>query len=173
MKQCRSKDCAENNPQSYNRFIKDKRYADGHQNRCKSCQKKYGAARYTRNKQRILRQSKSYYSNNLESSRKKRSEWRENHREYSKEYGKLYRQLNPGKELAKCRRYQASKLNAVPPWLTKAQVEELSKVYETCPKGYEVDHVVPLQGKGVCGLHVPWNLQHLPRAENRRKGNKY
>lgn len=59
---------------------------------------------------------------------------------------------------------------ATPSW---ANLNQIREVYRNRPDGFEVDHIIPLRGKGVCGLHVPHNLQYLPKAENRKKGNKY
>jgi len=59
---------------------------------------------------------------------------------------------------------------ATPKWVNK---EDVMSFYKDRPAGCHVDHIVPLKGKGVCGLHVPWNLQYLPAVENLKKGNKY
>lgn len=174
MKKTRSsKTCDEINPQTIENFVKDVRYKNGYQNRCKFCQKKYDAERFLKIRQRILQQSKDYYVANIEVARAKRALWRAENKAYAKIYGAKYRALNPGKELAKNRKYALAKRNAVPIWLTKQQINEMTRIYENCPVGYEVDHIVPLQGKNVKGLHVPWNLQYLTISENRKKSNKY
>lgn len=59
---------------------------------------------------------------------------------------------------------------ATPKWV---DIEALIKVYVNCPEGFEVDHIVPLRNKNVCGLHVPANLQYLSREENIEKRNKF
>lgn len=68
---------------------------------------------------------------------------------------------------ARCR---AERLLRVPLW---SEQEAIKEFYRLCPVGYEVDHIVPLLGKSVSGLHVLANLQYLPKAENRAKGNKF
>jgi len=65
---------------------------------------------------------------------------------------------------------RAVKMRAMPKW---ANQERIKDIYKNCPKGWHVDHIVPLQGKNVCGLHVENNLQYLTAKENCGKKNKF
>ncbi len=62
---------------------------------------------------------------------------------------------------------------ATPPCLTDSHIEQMKRIYATCPEGMQVDHEVPIRGKYVSGLNVPWNMVHRPKAENVAKGNRY
>lgn len=109
--------------------------------------------------------------------RKKRSKNPEVYRKITK----TYRDSNPEKQIAKLAKRRASKLEATPSWLTKAQHAEMTDIYKQAKelekiffnRKFHVDHIIPLQGKDVCGLHVPWNLQILTAEENIAKSNKY
>jgi hypothetical protein len=70
--------------------------------------------------------------------------------------------------------------DATPPWLTRRQKSEIRQLYQiaitmtqTTGEQYVVDHIVPLRGETVCGLHVPWNLRVITQEENLKKSNKH
>jgi len=62
---------------------------------------------------------------------------------------------------------------AMPPWVDQKIVAELRDIYLGCPDGHHVDHIVPLRGVIVLGLHLPCNLQYLTVAGNYHKSNNY
>lgn len=70
--------------------------------------------------------------------------------------------------------YQAKRksenLNRLPNW---ANIEKIKEIYDNCPEGNHVDHIIPLKGKLVSGLHVENNLQYLPAKENILKNNRF
>jgi hypothetical protein len=67
-------------------------------------------------------------------------------------------------------KYKAASIERIVPW---SNLEEISLIYSKCPEGYHVDHIVPLQGTYVSGLHVSANLQYLTAEENIKKHNKF
>jgi len=73
--------------------------------------------------------------------------------------------------------YKCNKSSATPPW---ADQEKIATFYTAAQvmkvmtgKEHHVDHIIPLQGINVCGLHCPDNLQVIPATENLSKGNKF
>ena len=69
-----------------------------------------------------------------------------------------------------CAKRRAAILQRTPAW---ADQEKIKEIYSNCPEGYQVDHILPLQGELVSGLHVPENLQYLTKSENSIKNNKF
>lgn len=62
------------------------------------------------------------------------------------------------------------KFKRTPKW---ADLDKIKFWYECCPAGCEVDHIIPLYGKNISGLHVETNLQWLTQSQNRSKSNKW
>ena len=94
-----------------------------------------------------------------------------NNSEVGKIVQKKYRQSDKGRKVHnayKVKRRAAIK-RATPPW---ADVKAIEGFYANAPKGKEVDHIYPLLGKNVSGLHVLKNLQYLTPLENSIKGNR-
>ncbi len=91
---------------------------------------------------------------------------------YDNAWSRGWAARNPAKIAAKSARQRAAKLERIPPWLTKQHWDEIEQIYEHRPPDHHVDHIIPLQGETVSGLHVPWNLQYLTAPENLSKGNK-
>lgn len=118
---------------------------------------------------------KRWRLNNPDSVKESRERYKAKYPDRVKAGDKRYRQQNPEKLAA----IQARRRASAPPWLTEDHLEEIESFY-SCAKmmseafqvKYEVDHIHPTNGKTLCGLHVPWNLQILERSKNREKSNK-
>lgn len=93
---------------------------------------------------------------------------------------KVYRQINKGKIRAlNAARKTVIKLRT-PSWLAEEHCWMIKEIYdlaalrtEVLRLQWHVDHIVPLQGELVSGLHVPWNMRVIPAIENIRKKNKF
>lgn len=117
--------------------------------------------------------NKSDYARNRKIRADRRKAYNKAHSAQRREYEKRYYDSMPGKRASRTAFYHAAKRKAMPVWLTEEQIRDIERVYETCPKGYNVDHIVPLRGENVSGLHVAWNLQHLTEHDNKSKNNKF
>ncbi len=168
-------------------FYKNKAKPDGHAYICKMCdnernkiRQKQLSAKSTRriysrqyreeNADRLNAYFKQYFLDHRDEYKKREREWRKNNPERSKEIGRknFQKPSRKAKHKANQAMRRAIKLKATLP----GYEVQIKKIYENCPKGHHVDHIVPLRGTEVWGLHVPWNLQYLPALENLKKGNR-
>lgn len=97
--------------------------------------------------------------------------------EWQKKQAKSWAKANPGKRNRIIAARRAWVKRATPLWLTDADRRRIEEIYlEAASYGrgvMHVDHIIPLRGKLICGLHVPSNLRIIPALANVRKGNRY
>lgn len=110
----------------------------------------------------------------------KQAEHRILNKEHYCKYFKKYKKENAGKVRywGACR--EAAKINRTPKWLTSVDKERIQNEYKLASlltkitgESWHVDHIIPLQGKLVSGLHVPGNLKAIRGSENVSKNNKW
>jgi 5-methylcytosine-specific restriction endonuclease McrA len=150
-------------------FGKNKSNKDGLQYRCKVCRIDDAAAYF-----------KKLPDEEKQKRREATTEWKKKNKSRLSGYQTKWYELNRGKRTSYQNKRKAQKLLRTPKWLTEADLHEIQLFYvmaaelETIfPWKQHVDHIVPLQGKTVSGLHVPWNLQILSAKANIEKGNRY
>jgi hypothetical protein len=129
-----------------------------------------------------------------ECTKQKNREWKQANKDKVAEYDKVWQQSNKDKKSKNYKNWQvnnrakvnsynsyrrALELQATPKWLTASHKLHMECKYSLAvmfskhtAEQHHVDHIVPLNGKTVCGLHVPWNLRVIPATENLRKSNK-
>ena len=100
--------------------------------------------------------------------------------EIKREYQKAWKERNTTWVRADTKARRRKHREATPKWLTKKEKAEIRQLYQiaiimskTTGEQYVVDHIVPLRGNDVCGLHVPWNLRVITQEENLKKSNKF
>ncbi len=166
-----------------------------------SLRKAYAAAYREANREKLRQQAREYYATHKDQQKANMADWRVRNPEWLKanyqrqrekittdpdrieavrQQRRKHAKTYPERSTAQTRKRQAAQLQRTPAWLTDANFKAMLVFYEEAKSlteqtgvKYEVDHIVPLLGENVCGLHVPWNLQILTQSENRSKGNKH
>lgn len=159
----------------FNEFTRSKSCKDGYYNYCKICRKQY----YEANREFIAECKQEHYRVNKDRLLAEMREYREINKEQIANRMRRYQKENSAKISANTAKRRSLKLQSTPPWLTQEDFEQIEEFYKKAQQlksvtgqQYHVDHIVPLQGENVCGLHVPWNLQILEASENIKKSNK-
>lgn len=145
-----------------------KRYvSNGH---CHTCHKNDVDARYELKKEEYLKVSNEHYHKNKEKYKKTRHQYYLDNTESILERNNRWKRNNKPKRASDAAKRRAIKKQAIPIW---ADLKAIEAMYLSCPKGYHVDHIIPLVSKVICGLHVENNLQHLSASENMSKHNNF
>ena len=157
----------------YNADLRDKYLADPTTKRASN--KRWAV----KNKAQMRTTSRDHYLKHREEISLRHKEWKRNNATKSTTYTLKWAKANPAKIAAASSRRRSHLKQRMPRWLTETHLIDIQGFYDRASKlsristdKFHVDHIVPLQGKDVCGLHVPWNLQVILGRENSSKGNR-
>lgn len=149
---------------------------------CNDCCKVHKKEWYAKNRETELAKAKEYhyatYADKREHKVQKAIEWVKNNPEKYKINAKKCYEKTKSKKMAYAGMRRALLRNAVPSWFDSVK-QSIDGIYAMRDWmnltmfgiKYEVDHIIPLTNKFVCGLHVPNNLQIITQFNNRSKRN--
>jgi hypothetical protein len=130
--------------------------------------RKHRRKKYWSNPEKYRAEAREHQKKNQYSHAQRLAAWHANNPNARYEYNQRP-DVKLGNKIRANRR-RAIKKQAIPKW---ANTDAIEQIYATCPKGWHVDHIVPLVSKLVCGLHCEANLRHLPARENMSKNNHH
>lgn len=153
-------------------LVRGKQYRDQNKDSIKLRDREYRLKNLDKRRQ----DCRQYYQNNRESMLAYLKEYRKLNAEKIKELTRLYYLQNKHVSIAWAAKRRALLRKAIPPWVDLEKIKEIYKQARdlTVSTGiqYVVDHILPLNGKTVTGLHVHENLRVITWKENASKGNR-
>ena len=159
-------------------FHNKKRGKHGKAAQCKVCVNLANSERYENGgKQRWFATRKEWGSNNPDKTLSYQRKYRSENRGKVASSHKSWAQENAGLRAATAAQRHTAKLKRTPSWandqMIAAYYKEAKRLEELTGIKFHVDHIIPLQGDLVSGLHVETNLQLLPAHENLGKSNSF
>lgn len=125
----------------------------------------------------LIAKCRAYRTENPEKFRAAVARWADKNRDRMLASMKAYREANRPYFNAKAAERRAQRLNATPKWANQFFISEIYALARLRTKltgiPWEVDHIVPLVSKLVCGLHVEFNLAVIPKSVNKAKNNRH
>ncbi len=143
---------------------------------CVECKRLTFKKAYEKNKDRLLSYAASWRDKNRNHVNMYAAKYRVENPEKYKEIHENYRLNNKHKRCSIQSLRNAKKKQSCPAWLSNEQLKQIESIYLKAKElskvsglKMAVDHMVPIGGKNVCGLHVPWNLQIIDSQTNSKK----
>ena len=139
--------------------------------------KEYFAEYRKKNRETLREYKRAWRLENKQKQQEKEAEYYKLNQEKIKQYQLAYKKLNPAKVNALSKKRKTGKKLRTPCWLTEIHFERIENQYrlanlltKVTGQLHHVDHIIPLHGKTVSGLHTPSNLQVIPAKKNLQKG---
>lgn len=161
-------------------FGKDKSRKDGLFPYCKECKGISDSKQYQKNPNKVKARTKAWKLNNPDKKREFNRVYKKCNKEKVNSNTRKYKRKNRAVTSANTAKRRAALLQRTPKWLKELDYQHIKLFYEcadamTKETGvkFVVDHVIPLQGERISGLHIASNLQVIPARDNESKKNRY